>query len=107
MSHADIRVGDVGTVFRLKIVDEVEDLVNISSATAMTVRFSKPDLLSVDKIGVFTTDGSDGYMQYVAISGDLDLPGKWRIQAHIVTPLGEWWSEIETFWVKENLEDPV
>ncbi len=107
MSHADIRIGDVGTVFRLKIVDEVEDVVNISSATDMVVRFNKPDEVAVDKVGTFTTDGADGYMQYVAVDGDLDVPGKWRIQAIITTPLGEWSSEIETFWVKENLDAPA
>ncbi len=107
MANADIRVGDTGTVFRLTIVDDVEDIVNISSATTMEVRFRKPDGTSIDRDGVFETDGSDGVMQYVTTPTDLDVPGKWHIQAHIVTPLGEWRSEIETFWVKENLEAPA
>lgn len=107
MAHADIRVGDVGTVFRLTIVDEIEDPINISSATAMTVRFGKPDGESIDRPGAFVSGGSDGVIQYTAVAGDLDVSGKWRIQAYIVTPLGEWSSEIETFWVKENLAAPA
>ena len=103
MSHADIRVGDIGTVFRLTIVDEVEDVVNISAATTQEIRFEKPDKTVVDKASSFTTDGTDGNIQYVTVADDLDMDGKWRIQAHIVTPVGEWRSEIETFWVSENL----
>jgi hypothetical protein len=103
MSHADIRVGDIGTVFRLTIVDEVEDVVNISAATTTEIRFQKPDETSVDQDAAFTTDGVDGEIQYVTIADDLDVSGKWKIQAYIVTPVGEWRSEIETFWVQENL----
>jgi len=107
MSHADIRIGDIGTVFRLTIVDDVEDTVNVSSATTKTIRFSKPDGVSIDKPAAFFTDGADGIIQYVSVDGDLDVDGKWRLQAHIITPVGEWRSEIETFWVMENLEDPA
>ncbi len=107
MAHADIRVGDTGTVFLLSIVDEVEDVINISSATTLNVRFGKPDETSIDRAGEFVNGGADGLMKYTAITGDLDMSGKWRIQAHIITPLGEWRSEIETFWVKENLAEPV
>lgn len=103
MSHADIRVGDVGTVFRLTIVDELEDIVNISAATTTEIRFEKPDKTTVDKTAGFVTDGTDGGIQYVTIADDLDMSGKWRIQAYIVTPVGEWRSEIETFWVSDNL----
>jgi hypothetical protein len=103
MSHADIRIGDIGTVFRLTIVDELEDVVNISAATTTDIRFQKPDDSVVDKSAAFTTDGVDGLIQYVSILDDLDMSGKWKIQAHIITPVGEWRSEIETFWVQENL----
>ena len=103
MSHADIRVGDIGTVFRLTIVNELEETINISAATTTEIRFEKPDKSTVDKAAAFATDGSDGEIEYVTISGDLDMSGKWRIQAYIVTPVGEWRSEIETFWVQENL----
>jgi len=103
MSHADIRIGDIGTVFRLTIVDELEVPVNISAATTTDIRFQKPDDTSVDKSAAFTTDGTDGLIQYVSILDDLDMSGKWRIQAHIITPVGEWRSEIEVFNVLENL----
>ena len=103
MSHADIRVGDIGTVFRLTIVDEVEDPVNISAATTTDIKFQKPDKTSVVQTASFTTDGVDGDIQYVTVLDDLDISGKWKIQAHIITPVGEWRSEIETFWVQENL----
>ena len=107
MSHADIRIGDIGTVFRLTIVDDVEDVVNVSAATTKTIRFSKPDGVSIDKAASFFTDGTDGIIQYVTVQDDLDVEGKWRLQAHIVTPVGEWRSEIETFWVKANLDPPA
>ncbi len=106
MSNADIRVGDIGTIFRLTIVDKVDDPVNISAATLMEVRFGKPGGVSVDLPAAFETDGVDGVIVYTAVSGDLDLSGRWRIQAHIVSPAGEWRSEIETFQVAENLDAP-
>jgi len=103
MSHADIRIGDIGTVFRVTIVDDTEDIIDISTATTTEVRFEKPDKTFVDKAASFTTDGVDGVIQYVTVVNDIDVAGKWRIQAYIITPVGEWRSEIETFWVKENL----
>lgn len=103
MAHADIRVGDIGTVFRPTIVDELDNAVNISAATLMEIRFEKPDGSIMDKIASFETDGVDGVIQYVAVSGDLDMAGKWKLQAYIVTPVGEWRSEIEFFEVSDNL----
>jgi len=106
MAHADIRVDDIGTVFRPTIVDEYDDAVNISAATTTEIRFEKPDGTTVDKAATFETDGVDGVIQYVSIIDDLDMAGKWRIQAYVVTPVGEWRSEIEVFEVKDNLDAP-
>lgn len=107
MAHADIRVGDIGTLFQLTIVDKVEKAVNISAATTLEIRFHKPDSTSVDKTATFSNDGTDGLIEYSTVAGDLDMAGKWRIQARIVTPVGGWRSEIEVFDVKENLPAPA
>ena len=72
----------------------------------MVIRFEKPTGVSTDRVGNWNTDGTDGVMQYTSVDGDLDTSGKWRIQAILTTPLGQWKSEIETFWVSENLDPP-
>ena len=97
-----IHVGDVGTVFRITLAD-CGDPVDVSQATASTITFKKPDETLVTQTASFTTDGTDGQVQYVTITGDLDLPGTWRIQAAITLPDGFWRSNISKFKVYANL----
>jgi len=98
----EIHVDDIGTVFEITLVD-CDTPVNISAATAKSIIFSKPDGTTVAKTATFTTDGSDGKIRYTTIANDLDLDGKWKIQAVVVMPTGSWSSNISTFAVKPNL----
>lgn len=100
----EIHLGDIGTAFRLTILDCSGTPVDISAASAMEVIFRKPDSTVVVQTGVFYTDGTDGIVQYVTIANDLDQTGTWKIQAEVTLPTGTWSSNVETFKVYKNLK---
>lgn len=99
----EIHVGDIGTIFEITIVD-CDSPVNITAATEKTIIFSKPDGTIVEKAASFSTDGADGKIRYYTIANDLDTDGKWKIQARIVLPSGQWSSNTSTFKVFKNLQ---
>lgn len=97
-----IFVGDVGTAFR-GTFKENGVVVNISAATTKNMIFEKPDGTIVTKSAVFLTDGSDGILQYVSISGDLNIGGNWRLQGYV--DLGSWagHSDLVNFKIFDHL----
>jgi len=107
MSHeATHQVGNVGSVFVFEILDQVNAVVDISTATTLDCRFrSSPDAATFTRTGVLHTDGTDGKIRYVSIAGDLTPAGEcWQRQAFVVVPgLGEFSSFVRSFVVKPNL----
>ncbi len=104
MTDTIIHVGDVGTIFRITIVenDEVTP-VNVSGATVKKILFKKGDGTKMEKTAIFYTNGSDGIIQYVGIAGDVNVNGNWKMQGYVEMPSGKFYSAVETFIVKENL----
>lgn len=101
---SEIHQGDIGTVFKVRIINDITgDAVDVSSATEKTITFRKPDKTAVEKTATFSTDGSDGYIQYSTIAGDLDQIGLWKLQARVVSPTFTNNSETDSFEVKKNL----
>lgn len=96
-------VGDIGTSFQITVTDEADAILDISSATAMSILFRKPDFSGVEKVGVHLTDGLDGIVSYTSIADDLDQQGPWSIQAKVTLPTGTWYSAIGEFTVDGNL----
>lgn len=101
---ADIREGDIGTIFRGTLRDQDAAIVDLTGATTQEFIFQKSDLSYVTKTTSFLTDGSDGIIQYITLVDDLDLFGAWKIQGHVVLPAGEWKTDILDFTVERNLE---
>lgn len=99
----EIHLNDIGTAFRLTILDCDAVAIDISSAITKEILFQKPDGTSITQTATFLTDGTDGIVQYVTIANDLDQTGKWKIQAKVTLPTGTWSSNIETFRVYSNL----
>lgn len=81
-----IFVGDVGTVFRARILDENDDVVDIGTASTLEMRFRKPGGTVVTKTASLEGDGSAGYMRYVSVAEDIDEDGAWRSQGHVAFP---------------------
>ena len=107
MACAEVHLNDIGTIFRATIKDKdtdcVETVLDISSATTLQLIFKKPGGTSVTQTAVFTNSGTDGKMEYVTVSGDLNEAGEWKIQANMVLSSGTWRSDIGCFTVYENL----
>lgn len=103
MASGEIRVGDIGTAFRLTVRDEGNRVVDIGGATTRQLLFRPPSSATVRKAAVPVTDGSDGMMQYVTVSGDLSEPGTWRMQGYIEISGDAWHTDIVKFRVYENL----
>ena len=99
----NIHNGDVGTMLIVQIVDCFGTIVNIAAATLMELTFQRPDGTKFVRIPVFTTDGTDGKMQYQLIVGDINQAGSWKRQWHVKTPAGEWYTDILSFLVEVNL----
>lgn len=100
----EIHEGDIGTIFRLTIVDCDSVAIDISTATVKDIVFKKPDGTSVTKAGVFYTNGTDGIIDYTTIADDLNMIGEnWKIQAVVTLSTGRWSSDVGTFTVYGNL----
>lgn len=85
-------------------VKEDNAAVNVSSVTTKQLVLKKPDGSTVTKTAAFVTDGTDGKLQYVTISGDLDTAGTWEVQANVVFPSGfNGRSDVQSFEVRDNL----
>lgn len=102
---AEIHKGSIGVAFRATILDQNDAVVDISAATVKEMIFKKPNGEVVTQDALFVTDGTDGRMQYVSASGDLDVVGLWRHQAHIIQSGTEFWTDYGSFKVHRNLTD--
>ena len=98
----EIHKEDIGTIFRLTVKDS-DVVVDISSQTLMQIKLRPKDGATKTKTAVFTTDGTDGKMQYVTIAGDLHCTDEWELQSRVTLSDGDWNSNIATFRVYANL----
>lgn len=99
----EIRIGDIGTIFRGTIYDEDGNAQDISTATTKQLIFKKPDGTLLPKTATFFTDGTDGKLQYEVQVNDIDQIGRWQIEPYVITPNGEWHGSIGQFLVKDYL----
>lgn len=98
----EIHQDDIGTILETTIKNNNVP-VDISIATTKEILLKKPSGALLTKTGVLVTDGTDGKMKHTTVSGDLDESGVWEIQGHIISPSGEWRSDIKKFSVFPNL----
>ena len=98
-----LHIGDIGTVLEVTLQDETGAALDVSDATVMQIVLQKPDKTTVTKTAVHTTDGTNGKIQYVTVSGDIDQAKTWKIQGKVTLPTGSWSSEIASFNVEKNL----
>lgn len=106
MASGEIHVNDIGTVFRVEIKNAAGAVVNISGATSKNIYFQKPDGTVVTETASFTTDGTDGLIQYATLAADLDQVGLWNYQAKVVLSTGTWSSDVIYFDVFANKREP-
>lgn len=98
-----IMVDTIGLDFIITILENCEDIIDISTATSIDIYLTKPDGTLISKTGTLVTDGTDGKVKYTTVSGDLDQVGTWKIQAIINISSNVYPSSIYTFKVYANL----
>jgi len=107
MASPEIQKASVGIPLRIKFIDEDGDAINLAGASTKRIYLEKPDGTDLTKTGSFTTtpagDGSDGYLDYVFQSGDLDTTGQWRAQGYVVKGAATHITKRGSFVVKGNI----
>lgn len=101
---SQIHYNDIGTSFRCTMKDENNAVLDISSASTLNLIFRKSNGAIVTKTATLVNDGTDGKMEYVTVSGDLDMVGPWQVQGYVVLSTGSWYSDIHDFKVWKNID---
>ena len=100
---ATARVGDVGTVIRLTILDCTTQLpLNLTGGT-VAVRIRKPCGSLLTKTGVIDADPTTGIVTYTTVAGDLDSEGVYKAEAVPDLPDGSWTSTPDVFPVEGTI----
>ena len=103
MAAGEVRVGDIGTLFRATITDG-STAVDVSLFTSSVFWFKPPRSTSFMKTAVFTSGGTDGLVEYTSTGADvLDEPGSWKLQWRGISPTVNLRSDIYEFTVHKNL----
>jgi hypothetical protein len=99
----EIRVGDIGTVLEVELLENCVAGLPVNSATSKTITVVRPDKTSFTRAADFTTDGTDGKIYITTIAADLTMAGTYYIQAYIELASWEGNSGIGDFEVFKNL----
>lgn len=104
MPDTIIHVGDVGTVIRLTVTEKDGTTpIDVSGASVKTFYFRKPDGTKISKPAEFNTDGVDGKLKYATVDGDIDMTGRWQVEAYVEIGTAKYYSTVTTFIVHKNL----
>lgn len=78
-------LNDEGSALIL-VVRENGQPKDISDATVKQIEIVKPDGTTVVETAAFTTTGTDGKIQYVFLTAELNQVGKWLARGYLETP---------------------
>lgn len=95
----EARKNDVGVVIELTIKDQDNAVIDLSSASTLQIKLTKPKGTVLTKTASLSTDGTDGKMRYATVSDDLNEVGVWEAQAYIVIGSSQYHSTILKFHV--------
>lgn len=104
MAWTDIHVDDFGWVGKLRAVQD-DAAIDISTYSTLQFIVAKPDGTTLAaKTASFTTDGTDGYLQYQFLDGEIDTAGNWSVQLRIAKAGVELTSQALDFTVESRLD---
>lgn len=74
--------GDVGVKIRRWLVDESGTAIDLSALATKAIKFEDPNKVVKSGAGTVTypNGGTDGFVQYAIVNGDINLPGGWAFQ---------------------------
>lgn len=98
-----MQLGDVGTSFRLTILDQDGAAVDLTGATTTDMIFTGPNGAKFTKDADVYGTATNGVIKYDVLANDFPVVGEWKVQAYVVTAAGSWYSNIVKFFVRENL----
>ena len=101
MSANEIHKNDLATIQRT--LYDGDSVVDISSATVKQIKLRAPSGTVLTKDASFTTDGTDGKLEYTCIVSDLDEVGTWQSQVYLEMSGWTGHSDIQRFQVYDNL----
>ena len=102
----EIHYNDTGTLFLVTVSDCVAGVstpLDISGADSVSLVLKSPSGVSSSRAAIFNSDGTDGKVKYITLSGDLNEVGTWRIQVLVTFPTSSFSSNVKTFKVYENI----
>lgn len=104
MPVQEIHSGDFGTVLNIQLLDGTSP-VDVSNASFVNIIFRKPSYppTTYTRQATLVGDGTAGQVQYIPVSGEIDMLGTWQIQGYIVNASGAWHSDVAVFKVVPNL----
>ena len=102
---ANLQVGIIGTSIRVTIRDQDGTVVDLSTTSTRQLYLKKPEPIgsTLIKTASLVGGGTGGIMEYLTISGDIDTPGKWQLQAAYVNSAGTWRTNVVDLPVLPNL----
>ncbi len=100
----EVHKSDVGTRFEITVT-ESDVILDISLGTSLLIVFKKPGGEEVSNTATFTTDGSDGKIDYTTLlTSELDEAGVWYMQGRVTISGKTWSTEKSTFVVLEAFD---
>jgi hypothetical protein len=99
---SQIHEGDLGTKLLVTITDDGV-VVDLSDAISLSLFIKKPDGTVLNRVATLNSDGTDGKIKYITVSGDLDVAGVYKLQAKVALSSGSFYSSTDTFKVHCNL----
>jgi hypothetical protein len=100
---ADLQASDIGSIIRFTI-KELGAILDVSTAEVKRIFFQKRDKTVVIVNALFTTDGTDGKIEYITSGSDFLVPsGKWKGQGYVEMAGGSWHTSIVDIEVGSNL----
>lgn len=108
---AEVKKGDVGTVFRYLFQDQNQGILDLGAQTTLECDFERGDGSVITRPLAFTQppdgvgDGSDGLAEYVSVAGDIQSVGEWEVEGFVELPSGKWTSDRHKFPVKAPIKE--
>jgi hypothetical protein len=100
-----LQKGSIGVKIQIQFVDDAGTPINVSSGLTKRIYYRKPDGSTGYWAAAFTTDGTDGKVEYTTVSAnDIDVINQWGLQGYYTTAGGGvFYTEPAELTVKANI----